>query len=181
MIFPRARLVFDRLINERIWTNEPAKRQLVTVLGRRGLGQVATSWDDLGRPAPELDALAVNYRAVSFGMDDLDDMTAALGNFVFKVVLAAEVQPVTGGRTEVTVREVGVFIRDSYDFNGSQSLGYWDEEDNDVSMVNPFAGEGVTNATFRAWRSANGLGGDFLVFSDVKRVALPRPDVLVVP
>jgi hypothetical protein len=81
----------------------------------------------------------------------------------------------------VTAREVGVFMRDSYDFNGSQFLGFWDDKDNSVSMFNPLAGERVSNDHFRAWRAANKRGGDFLVFSDVKRVPLSEPDVFTVP
>jgi len=65
----------------------------------------------------------------------------------------------------VTIDAAGVYVRDSYDFNGIQLLGYWD--DSGVSR-NPWGRTGVTNADFRDWRNKNSKGGDFLVFSDLK-------------
>ncbi len=96
-------------------------------------------------------------------------------------VWAGSVAPAPGGaRFQVTITEVGIYIRDSYDFNGDQDLGYWDDTDNSVSMINPLSGTKVTNADFRAWRAPNGRGGDFLVFSDVKRTTLRPPDSFLV-
>lgn len=33
----------------------------------------------------------------------------------------------------------------------------------------------VNNRSFRDWRTATGRGGDFVLFSDVAVIALPRP------
>jgi hypothetical protein len=119
---------------------------------------------------------------VNFGFGDLDDMTAALGNFVFKVAVAGDLErPPGSSSTRVTIRSVGVFIRDSFDFNDFQFLGFWDDATKRVSMVDPFLGEAVYNSSFRSWRSANGRGGDFLVLSDVKQTPLSKPDVLTIP
>ncbi len=79
-------------------------------------------------------------------------------------------------RFKVTISEVGVYIRDSYDFNGSQFLGFWDDKDNSVSMINPLSGTSVSNDDFHSWRVKTGKGGDFLVFSDLLRTFLPNPD-----
>lgn len=129
-------------------------------------------------PVEILDADYVNQRVVSFGITDLDDMSAALGNFVFRVVIAGEVAPIAKStRHRVTITEIGVYIRDSYDFNGSQFLGFWDDKDNTVSMVNPLSGSSVSNEDFCNWRTKTGNGGDFLVFSDVHRRLLANPDV----
>ncbi len=38
------------------------------------------------------------------------------------------------------------------------------------------SGTSVSNEEFRDWRTQNGRGGDFLVFSDVKRMVLNPPD-----
>jgi hypothetical protein len=40
----------------------------------------------------------------------------------------------------VTIMFVGVYIRDQFDFNGDQSLGYWNAETNIVSSGNPLRG-----------------------------------------
>jgi hypothetical protein len=36
--------------------------------------------------------------------------------------------------------QVVVNVKDSYDFNGDQFLGLWDDSDNSVSMLNLFSG-----------------------------------------
>lgn len=69
------------------------------------------------------------------------------------VVAAGSVAPAPlTSQHRVTITEVGVYIRDSYDFNGDQFLGYWDDSDDSVSMTNPLSGTKVSNADFRSWR-----------------------------
>ena len=89
--------------------------------------------------------------------------------------------------------EVGVYIRDSFDFEGNQPLGCW--SDGQPMMFSPVLLPGtaggmvfvpelmltpVGNRDFREWRQRTGKGGDFLVFSDVKRVTLTPPDEFVI-
>ncbi len=57
---------------------------------------------------------------VSFGLTDLDDLSAALGNFAFRVAVAGGVTFVSGSKHLVTLSEVGIYVRDSFDFNGDQ-------------------------------------------------------------
>jgi hypothetical protein len=126
-----------------------------------------------------LDPDYINYRVVDFGVTDLDDMSAALGRLALRVVVAGSVTPVgsgTSARHRVTITNAGIYVRDSYDFNGTQFLGYWDASDDSVSMVNPFSGDRIANEDFRNWRTATGRGGDYLVYSDVKWEALSTPD-----
>lgn len=184
LTFPRARQVYDGLMRERIWANPAAQREIAEMLRRKGflIPETSQSFGNLAQPVQLQDNDYINYRIVNFGLLDLDDMSAALGNFAFRVVVAGGVTAAGSGRSEyqVTITEVGVYIRDSFDFNGEQFLGYWDDSDNSVSMINPLSGTGVSNSDFRDWRSKNGKGGDFLVFSDIKRTTLNPPDTFVV-
>jgi hypothetical protein len=181
LTFPRARAAYDQLMRERIWANAAAKKEIATLL--RGKGMLSSvpqtrPFGNLSRPVPHLDSDYVNFRVVSFGLFNLDDMAAALGNFAFRVVVAGCVAPVPKtSKFQVTISEVGVYIRDSYDFNGSQFLGFWDDKKNTVSMANPLAGTAVSNDDFRTWRAANSKGVDFLVYSDLLRTRLSTPDV----
>lgn len=181
LTFPRARQVFDELIRNKIWCNSAAQKEIAFMLRRKGLLNSTPSRKTFGRilmPAQILDADYVNQRVVSFGVSDLDDMSAALGNFVFRVVVAGEVTPIAkSSRHRVTILEIGVCIRDTYDFNGSQFLGFWDDKDNSVSMLNPLSGSSVSNEDFCKWRTKTGKGGDFLIFSDVHRIRLANPDI----
>ena len=138
-----------------------------------------------------LDAEYINYRVVGFDFADLDDLSAALGNFAFRVVVAGTiatvVSPPPAGlpqkapppappKLRITTTDVGVYIRDSYDFNGTQFLGFWNEKDGAVSGSNPLVGDAVSNDDFRKWRAKNGKGGDFLVYSDLQTTHLTSPD-----
>jgi hypothetical protein len=104
-----------------------------------------------------------------------NDLVAALGAFTFRVVVAGSVTPVLPGGHEVTITKVGVYVRDSFDFEGFQFLGFWDDATNTVSAINPLAGTAVFNSSFREHRDKYHLGGDFLVFSDLKVTTLDPP------
>lgn len=182
LTFPRARQIYDQLMRERIWANAAAQREITAMLRRKGfLMPASRSFGNLTQPVQVQDADYINYRVVDFGLFDLDDMSAALGNFAFRVLVSGSVTAASRvSGYQITITEVGVYIRDSYDFNGDQFLGYWDDSDNSVSMINPLSGTGVSNSDFRAWRSRNGRGGDFLVFSDIKRTILMTPDTFII-
>ena len=182
LTFPRAKKIYDQLMKERIWVNAAAQGEITKMLRRKGLLMpVSRSFGNLAQPVPLQDDDYINYRVVSFGLSDLDDMSAALGNFAFRVVVAGYVTAASGvSGYQVTMTEVGVYIQDSFDFNGDQFLGYWDDSDNSVSMINPFSGTSVSNQDFRDWRAKNGRGGDFRVFSDMKRTVLTPPDTFLI-
>ena len=128
MKFDRARIVYEKLIADRFWANPAAQEQLTLVLQRKSLlTRTAMTFGSLTDTADAQDADAINYRVVGFSLGDLDDMSAALGNFVFKVVAYGEVRPGSSGDYQVTISQVGVYVRDSFDFNGDQFLGFWDE------------------------------------------------------
>jgi hypothetical protein len=117
---------------------------------------------------------AVNtYSGVLSG--GLNDLIAALGAFTFRIVIDGSVIPVLSGGREVTVTKVGVFVRDSFDFEGFQFLGFWNDSTNSVSAINPLAGTPVFNSTLRDYRDRYHMGGDFMVFSDVKVTTLSPP------
>jgi hypothetical protein len=197
--YERAKRVYDKLVREQIWNNVPAQKEITKMLARNALlgnGPSPLAFGDLTQRVPLLDPDYINYRAVD-GYDlPLSDLTAALGAFVFRVVVAGSVKeaqedPISGTiiSHEVTIEEVGVYVRDSFDFQGDQFLGYWDyyvDDDGDHVTVSPIPwgwgawwgtpkGNKVTNADFRNWRKKTSKGGDFLVFSDLKRWTLRPP------
>lgn len=116
----------------------------------------------------------------------LDDMTAALANFSLYVAVAGSVRlhfPASAQNiplNELTITDVAIYVRDSFDFEEDQPLGCWDDQRNAVALEWSTAktihtGRELTcvdNKTFRDWRRQYNRGGDFLVFSDVKQVHL---------
>lgn len=182
LTFARAQSVYDSILLDRIWANSAAKIEVRNMLRANGkLGTRRMSFGNLIGSVPAQHPNYVNQRVVGMSSWGLDDMDAALGRFVFNVLVSGHVEPVSKGLGHtVTIDKVGVYIRDSYDFNGSQSLGYWDPSDNSVSSWNGFSGTHVSNADFRNWRAANGKGGDFLIYSDIKQTVLASPSVFTV-
>jgi hypothetical protein len=112
----------------------------------------------------------------------MDDMNGALGAATLKVALIGEAtRNARTGRIVLNVTDAGFYIRDTYDFNGSQYLGAWTEDrvlnqaqtilnfprKDMASHGRPIESIHVSNATFDNYRRATGYGGDFVIYSDV--------------
>lgn len=188
--FARAREVYDKLIAERIWLNEAARREIVKLLARKNALGNGKQRFLLPRMQLALENEAIQFRMVGGNMDMLigpmDDLRAALANFTFRVVVAGSVEPeliaqkvasgaplkVASGNYRVTIDEVGIYVKDSYDFNDAagedQDLGNWNLNSNTVGRTGLNGGFSVHNSDFRKWRVANQKGGDFLVYSDLR-------------
>lgn len=117
--------------------------------------------------------------------DDLDDVYGALGSFAIKVA-ATKFRTLSNdnGFPAICIEEVGLYVRDTYDFlnvDDDQLLGYW----NWNGVIRPGPVDflvapdyidrnseryfKVTNGAFNQYRIQQNKGGDFLVFSTVKR------------
>ena len=182
--FKRAKDVFDTLMRDQIWTNDAGKSEIRNVLDKNNLLLSPGSQFGIYQSTqPIIHANAVNFRSVPTQdpRDELDGLTAGLANFNFHVQIGGDVAAAPDGvKTTVKIRFVGVYIRDQFDFNGGNSLGYWNAETNNVSLVNPFVGDLVTDNDFCYWRAATKKGGDFEVFSDVLILPLKVPEVIEV-
>jgi len=96
LTFPRARQVYDQLVRDRIWSNTPARQVIARMLRHKGLlANAVRSFGQLTDPVPQQDVDYINFRAAG-GYTNFDDMTAALGNFTFRVVVAGTVGPAAG-------------------------------------------------------------------------------------
>ncbi len=123
---------------------------------------------------------------------DLDDMWGALADCLMKIAGEGTVTPKikkvgTGLQVEyyeVSVKKIGVYIRDTYDFNGEQYLGHWSKTSSPYVRLY-LRGESrgdcpddyveVNNDRFRAHQALTGKGGDLLIFSDVLVTQLSKP------
>ena len=91
-----------------------------------------------------------------------DALTAALGRF--NIMAAIRKADLKNG--VVKVLEIGVYIRDVFDFSGGQRLGCWTDTDVYRLGVTPFC-TSLTNNSFNDYRVKTGKGMDFLVFTDI--------------
>lgn len=145
-------------------------------------------------PAIELDSTS-QFNRVDVGttnqekaFDELDDVYFALGAFSIKLAATAvrTYSNVHGGFAAIEISEVGMYLRDTYDFlnkkGKDQLLGYWNKK----GVVKPSPIEFLTepktvyrwftpyyrvmNSDYNAYRTRTGKGGDFMVYSTVKLV-----------
>ena len=109
--------------------------------------------------------------------DPLDDMYCALGAFGIHVVGAGIVTPLDPkaglGTHQVKIDKLGFYIKDTYDFNEDQPLGYW-ADDGVTLSVGP-GSVAVENKSFRDWRARFNHGGDFMLFSNVRWEGIQKP------
>jgi hypothetical protein len=172
--FARAKTVYDKMFSDKIWQNDAGKREISKVLDSLGItaqmkaspGKSIEFGDLASANVITIEATYLQSRSCENGTIQ-DGLAAALANFNFRLAIKGSAS-FAGGKTQVSVKAVGVYVKDSYDFinDGSfnwlclcrdQPLGSWDKGVGSVS-----------NDTFNNWRTANGKGGDFLIYSDVK-------------
>jgi hypothetical protein len=196
--FPRVKSIYDQMLLDTVWIHEHAQTEIAILLKRLGkLLPIRSTFGNLSHPVTTLDANSIQFvRVGSLAQSataTIDHLTAALNRFTFKFVIAGSVRPGVRSNTPihtVEIDEVGIYVRDSYDFNDdpwweqpfSQPLGCWDPGNNSVSKVGSSNSHCVNNETFRNWRAQSaGYGGDFLIFSDLERLPRVPPDTIEIP
>ena len=173
--FPRAQKEFNRIFAEQIYRNQAAKKSLWDLIVKNNI-QSGKVFDDLSKPILEIDKNYVNYVTVGSLSDSLhiDDLFAALGRFSFRIAVDVYVCSKGNSSAIVQYHRVGVYVKDSFDFEGFQLLGAWNSNTN-YAGINPFKGDYVSNASFREYTKKTGFGRDFLIYSDLKVVDLQLP------
>jgi len=189
--FERAKAAYDRIFQEGLWKSPKARKEMYLVLGRRGFLRThsSTAYGRREIRLPQTHSDHIQYVRAGGGKWEMatakiDQLTAALARFNFHVVALGGTEVVDGSRPlkfAFTIVELAVYVRDSYDFNDEpgedQDLGRWHPDDGSVSRW--VGGTHVHNSDFRAWRAANKKGGDYLIFSDLKYEALPKPETII--
>jgi hypothetical protein len=179
LTFPRAKKSYDfEIVAVEYWKTPAAEASLRNKIEKRGiLSGGPLRFGDLGRPIDIQDREHYQGMPVSSSMtsDPLDDLFGALGDYNLRFVAEGRAEPQGSTDWLVTVERVGIYVQDSFDFNGHQPLGFWNETTKQVSKTPGFGYDLVDNGDYRDWRSAHGGGGDFIVFSDVKIITQATP------
>jgi hypothetical protein len=118
--------------------------------------------------------------------DDLDDVYGALGAFSLKVA-ATNIRTYRShaGFPAIEIDELGLYVRDTFEFTNTgkdQPLGYWSKKgvlrpglynylrDPDYIDSDDVRYFKVTNNSYNDYRKKWKKGGDFMVFSTVKKI-----------
>jgi hypothetical protein len=146
---------------------------------------------DVSKRGRALEDEWVNQRSLT-KYDGIDELMAAFGRFVL-CVIPQGIATRTGSTTDVVIQRTGVFLRDSFDFNGEQDFGWWAYPDHIAIHLPERNAEdyvSVSNETYRTYRAVytdyrvpdqgrryrGTAGGDFVIYSDVM-VDDSRPEV----
>ena len=108
------------------------------------------------------------FSSQGFGDSDLTAFGAAYGRLTIRLVAAGEFDG-----EKITVKKIGVYIRDSYDFKGYQILGSWQQDYPYVSYFPSARTTEYTNSSFQIFNEYHGNDadhGDFRIFSDMREM-----------
>ena len=200
--FPRVKAVYDSILEERTWINEKAKNSLVGELKRmnkEGLITLPTKegentdfgvfdpilvtykhWKDGITQSPIYDKyyyqLAEHSEspisAAWNGKEALDDLFAALGDFIFRIIGGGTITK-KGKEYVIRITKLGIYVRDNFDFNDlwwtpNQPLGFWNIKEKDIRTLPAPGYYYISNESYRDYREEFEMGEDFTVYSDIK-------------
>ncbi len=106
---------------------------------------------------------------------EFDDFIAALANCALRIAVKGVIEPAENNSEQVfKILEYRVFFRDGFDFTGEQAedegLGHWRANPPGLKLDEEDGYTRIANETYRDWRTTNGVGYDYLLFSsDYKR------------
>ncbi|MDR7212193.1 DUF6402 family protein [Flavobacterium piscis] len=110
---------------------------------------------------------SVPYEESKFS--DLDDFFGSIANCNIRFVAKGTLEFKSSIETEVTITELGIYIRDGFDYVGDQPLGYWSLKDKKTSK-NILSGGNfryINNESYRDYRKDSGMGEDFYRYSNI--------------
>ncbi len=166
--YSRAKAVYDEIITKKLYANEAVKKEVIKLIKKvPATGGGPVKFGSVTGDPETLHSDHIQFRPVGATSDPVDDMYAALGRFTFCVLVEGYAYVDSGKVSCAAINKVGVYIYDSYDFSGSQPLGFWNSATN-YGGKNPLKGDYVGNSDFRTL----GTGRDFKVFSDIKETNL---------
>ena len=189
--YPQVKEAYDLLLAT--WNTPEALKLLRRRLDAAGWQSGLLRLGDLSQATPVVDATSqINFMPFGSKLDTIDDMKGTLANAQLKLAVSGRVARNWLEQDCFLVEELGVYVHDTYEFIDGmlpQPLGIWSEDRclSKVEMAKWIAMGWPTNVIlypgfvpvfnndFKRYRTKRGLGGDFVVYSDIKRIKLSKP------
>ena len=189
--YPQVKKAYDGLLAT--WNTPNALKLLRIRLKTAGWQGDPFHFGDLSQSTQVVDATCqINFMPFGSMLDTIDDAKGALANAQLKLAVSGKVARNWLEQDCFLVEELGVYVHDTYEFiDGTfpQPLGIWSEGrclskaemakwlamgwPTNVILYPGFVP--VFNHDFNRYRTKRGLGGDFVVYSDIKRIKLSKP------
>lgn len=137
--------------------------------------------------ARELNAVCqIQTKSCGKVLDTINEIYGSLGEYFLQLAVIGILRVPKTGRAFFQIHKMGIYIKDVFEFNGPQFLGFWTKEKclgkAEILSI-PFEGAAATqayraeqlrspvysvhNSDFREWREKHNMGGDFIIYSDV--------------
>lgn len=109
----------------------------------------------------------------------INEFMAAYGTVGLRVVAKGRVDRISTSSSRITIKEFGIYLKDSYDFEGDQEgigrvlgLGCWNFQKLTVTWERKLSDcVPIDNVHFRNWAASNNLpstAGNYLIYTDPK-------------
>jgi hypothetical protein len=101
---------------------------------------------------------------------DVDDFYGSVASCNFHFIAEGLLEQKQHG-IEGVITRLGIYLKDSFDYVGSQFLGYWSIKTRSVSknVLKAIDGDhiNISNSSYRDYRKSVGKGGDFYRYSNI--------------
>jgi hypothetical protein len=100
---------------------------------------------------------------------DFDDFYGAIANCSVRFTAVGRLKYINDKKVVATITELGVYIRDAFDFVGKQRLGYWSYNEGKLTN-NALSNDSfiaVNNEAYRDYRRDTGMGQDCYRYSEL--------------
>lgn len=115
----------------------------------------------------------LQYKISKIPPENSDDLLGAFASCQFRIIAAGEIKKVDISKYEINIIQIGVYMKDSFDFiTSDEYLGDWSLIANDI-MKNPYFTTfknyyAVKNVDYRNYRKDYNKGGDYNIYSSIK-------------
>ncbi len=157
--------------------NDKGQASLIKILKENGYFDNPREFDFINVSYKERDKYYFNQRSIlelDFNIDPIDGLSIAMGNFVINAVAKGKVDKQSDGTYQVTVEQIGIYSKDSFNFDGGNIYLFWSYKNKDFS-TNSIVDEDyvyLDNNDFNSFRTTTSKGEDFFIFSGVEKHAV---------
>lgn len=157
--------------------NDKGQTSLINILKENGYFDNPREFDFINVSYKEKDRFYFNQRSVDeldVSLKPIDGLSIAMGNFVINAVAKGVVEKQANGSFLITVEQIGLYVKDKFNFVGINFYLCWSYKDKDFSPYKKYKDNyhWLTNNEFNQFRKNLNKGEDFLIFSDVEKESI---------
>ena len=189
LTYARAKKLYDSMVNAKVWVNEAGRNRIIDIIKRYirrgnltlpdGIPKIANfgtfslkkDYDNAtNEHIPILDLDYIQSRVYEESrFQNIDDLYCALGDYNMHIAVTGFVYYINADTYGIAIKEIGVYLKDKFDYDGFQPLGFWSPQWKKANKADPenISYFYVGNSTYREYAARCGFGRDTGIYSDV--------------